>query len=129
MSCLKTLTFSSTNELAPSSIEKKRFLLINKLKEQLSLIDNPNLTKSRKRWVKIEGDRVLEEVTINVRPWWKETIDGKVMFFVRSGLKRIEFEKDKSAIVLNSIEELPPLIRGLIDATGTGELDHLLAGG
>lgn len=63
-----------------------------------------------------------------MRPWWKQTLDGKVMFLVRSGVKRIEFEKGKAAIIVPTIGDLPKLIKGLIDATETGELDHLLIG-
>lgn len=128
MSFLKTLTFSTANDLAPSPIEKKRHLLITALKDQLALLDDPELTKRRKKWLNVDGERILTLKDIPVRPWWKETLDGKVMFFVRSGLCRIEFEKGKAAIVLASVEELPKVIKGLIDAAQTGELDHLLEG-
>ena len=126
MSFLKTLTFSTANDLAPSPIEKKRHQLITALEDQLALLDDPDLTKRRKKWLDIDGERILTLKDIPVRPWWKQTLDGKVMFFVRSGLRRIEFEKGKAAIVLPSVEELPKLIKGLMDAAQTGELDHLL---
>ena len=76
----------------------------------------------------MDGERILTLKDNPVRPWWKQTLDGKVTFFVRSGLRRIEFEKGKAAIVLSNVGELPKLITGLIDATLTGELDHLLDG-
>ena len=128
MSFLKTLTFSTANDLIPSPIEKKRHQLVAALKDQLALFENPELTKPRKKWIKIHGERILTLKDIPVRPWWKETLDGKVMFFVRSGLRGIEFEKGKAAIVVATIGDLPKLIKGLIDATQTGELDHLLIG-
>ena len=37
MSFLKTLTFTTANDLAPLLIEKKRYKLIKALNEQLSL--------------------------------------------------------------------------------------------
>jgi hypothetical protein len=126
MSFLKTLTFTSVNELTPSHLEQKRFKLISKLKEQVSLLENPNLTVSRKRWTMVDGEKVLEQKTVPVRPWWKQTLDGKVVIVIRSGLKKIEFEKGKSAIVLPDPEELPKVLKGLIDAVSTGELDHFL---
>jgi hypothetical protein len=126
MSFLKTLTFSSASELTPSPIEKKRLQLIARLKDQLALLDDPKLTTTRKRWTKVGSERVLEQNTIPVRPWWNQTADGKVALVVRSGLKRIEFDKGKTAILLPSFDDLPRVLKGLIDAVQKGELDHLL---
>lgn len=126
MSFLKTLTFTSVNDLTPSPLEQKRYKLNSKLKDQLTLLDNPDLTVTRKRWTKVDGEKVLEQKTVPVRPWWKRTLDGKVVLVIHSGLRKIEFEKGKSAIVLPSADELPKILKGLIDAVSTGELDHLL---
>ncbi len=126
MSFLKTLTFTSANDLTPSPIEQKRYKLISKLKDQLALLENPDLTVTRKRVREVDGEKLVEQKTVPVRPWWKQTLDGNVVLVIRSGLKRIEFEKGKTAIVLPSIDELPKVLNGLIDAVQTGELDHLL---
>jgi|694.fasta_scaffold29524_10 hypothetical protein len=126
MSFLKTLTFSTANDLAPLPIEKKRHQLMAALKDQLALLEQPDLTRSRKKWIEIDGQRVLTHKTVPVRRWWKETLDGKIMLFLRAGVKRIEFEKGKSAIVLATIDDLSKTIKGLMDATSNGELDHLL---
>jgi hypothetical protein len=126
MSFLKTLTFTSVNELTPSPLEQKRYKLISKLKEQLSLLENPDLTAVRKRWAVVDGEKVLEQKTIPVRPWWKQTFDGRLVIVIRSGLKKVEFEKGKTAIVLSSADELRRVLKGLIDAVSTGELDHFI---
>ena len=126
MSFLKTLTFSSANELTPTSIEKKRSNLIKSLNDQLSLLENPSFSKTRKKWVMIDGEKVLTQKNIPIRPWWKQTLDGKVMFFVRSGLKKIEFEKGKNAIEVTNLDSLTKIVKGLVDAVRTGELDHLI---
>jgi hypothetical protein len=126
MSFLKTLTFTSVNDLTPSPLEQKRYKLVWKLKEQLALLNNPDLTVARKRWSKVEGEKVLEQKTVPVRPWWKQTLDGKVVLVIKSGLRKVEFEKGKTAIVLPSVDELPKILKGLIDAVSTGELDHFL---
>ena len=126
MSFLKTLTFTTANDLAPSLIEKKRYKLIKALNEQLSLLENPSFSKTRKKWVMIDGEKVLTQKNMPVRPWWKETLDGKIVLSVRSGLKRLEFEKGKSAIVVANLETLTKIIKGLLDAVKIGELDHLL---
>jgi hypothetical protein len=126
MSFLKTLTFTSANELTPSPIEQKRHKLISKLKDQLELLENSDLTVTRKRWIKVDGEKVLEQKTVPVRPWWTKTLDGRVVLVVRSGLKKVEFEKGKTAIVLPSFDDLPKVLEGLIDAISKGELDHFL---
>ena len=126
MSFLKTLTFTTANDLAPSIIEKKRYKLIKALNEQLSLLENPSFSKTRKKWVMIDGEKVLTQKNMPIRPWWKETLDGKIVLSVRSGLKRLEFEKGKSAIVVTNLETLAKIIKGLLDAVKIGELDHLL---
>ena len=126
MSFLKTLTFTTANDLAPSLIEKKRYKLIKALNEQLSLLENPSFSKTRKKWVMIDGEKVLTQKNMPIRPWWKETLDGKIVLSVRSGLKRLEFEKGKSAIVVTNLETLAKIIKGLLDAVKIGELDHLL---
>jgi hypothetical protein len=79
MSFIKSLTFSTANDLIPTPLEKKRRQLVTALKEQLALFENPNLTKSRKKWIDIDGERILMLKDIPVRPWWKETLEGKVM--------------------------------------------------
>ena len=126
MSFIKTLTFTTANDLAPSLIEKKRYKLIKALNEQLAVLENPSFSKTRKKWVMIDGEKVLTQKNMPVRPWWKETLDGKVVLSVRSGLKRLEFEKGKSAIVIANLETLAKIIKGLLDAVKIGELDHLL---
>ena len=83
MTFLNTLTFTTANDLAPSIIEKKRFKLIKALNEQLSLLDNIFFSKTRKKWVMIDGENVLTQKNMSVRPWWKETLDGKVALTVR----------------------------------------------
>ena len=126
MSFLKTLTFTSINDLTPSLLEQKRCKLISKFKEQLSLLNDPDLTVARKRWMTVDGEKVLEEKTLPVRPWWRETLDGRVAFSVRVGLKKVEFQRGMTAILVPSLKELPTLIEGLIKAVNDGELDHLL---
>lgn len=126
MNFLNTLTFTNALETKPSPLQRKRNALIRNLKDQLNLFENPNLSKTRHRRVETDGHKQTVEVQIRVRPWWRETLDGKLTFFLRSGLKRIEFEKGQTAILVSSKDGLPPLISGLIKAVEYGELDHLL---
>ena len=60
-------------------------------------------------------------------PWWRPVQNGTYAFFIRSGLKPIEFAKDKTAIAVASIDKLPSVIDTLITAVRNGELDEALA--
>ena len=55
-------------------------------------------------------------------PWFHE-YNGTHYVFVRSGLKKIEFEKGKSAIAVPSRDKIAPVIDTLITAVRNGELD------
>lgn len=127
MGFLQSLTFTTLDSSKSSEIARKRVRLADSLSEQLARYETPNLTKTRKKWVSVNGEKHLHEVTIPVRPWWRITDDGKIAFFMKSGLKKIEFESGKAAILVPSSDDLPILIKGLIAATERGELDHLLS--
>lgn len=126
MTFLNTLTFTNALEAKPSPLQRKRASLVRNLKDQLSLLNNPNLVKSRIKRVETNGQKEVVELRIPVRPWWRETVDGKLTFFLKSGLKRVEFEKGQTAILVPNKEALPGLISGLIKAVEQGELDNLL---
>lgn len=126
MTFLNTLTFTNALETKPSPLQRKRASLVRNLKDQLKLLNDPNLVKSRSKRVETDGHKEVVELSIPVRPWWRETIDGKLTFFLKSGLKRIEFEKGQTAILVPNKEALPGLINGLIKAVEQGELDNLI---
>jgi hypothetical protein len=126
MTFLNTLTFTNALEAKPSPLQRKRASLVRNLKDQLTLLNNPNLVKSRTKRVESNGQKEIVELSIPVRPWWRETIDGKLTFFLKSGLKRIDFEKGQTAILVPSKAALPELINGLIKAVEQGELDNLI---
>ena len=123
MTFLTSLKFTALDDTRPSIVERRRIKLIENLRDQLSLLNDPAHAKIRAKWVKDGEEKSYKERTIPVRPWWREMPDGKVMLFVRSGLKKIEFKKGQSAILVESKDKLPELISNLIAAVGAGELD------
>ena len=126
MSFLATLTFTDALQVKPSSLQRKRASLLRNLIDQLALLDNQNLVKTRIKRVEVDGRKETVELRVPIRPWWRETIDGTLTFFLKSGLKRVQFEKGQTAIVVSSKEALPGLIKGLIKAVEQGELDNLI---
>ncbi|MEK9752378.1 MAG: hypothetical protein VW338_04095, partial [Rhodospirillaceae bacterium] len=73
------------------------------------------------------GNRKLTEVARRVSPWWVTDAKGDVYLSVRSGLKRIEFERGKTAIRVGAPSKLESVLKTLISATEAGEMDALMA--
>jgi hypothetical protein len=128
MSYLKSLTFTTADsKLTP--IMRRRMALIERLRDQMARISDPHRHRVKAGWVKVNGEKTAREQKVSVKPWWTVGPDGQVVFCVRQGVKRIEFEKGKTGIVVPSVEELPKVIDELIGAVGRGELDHLISPG
>src|SRR5262249_25958719 len=105
----------------------RRARVIERLEEQKRLLNDPNYTRTVRTWIKKDGDKTPAEKAQRVAPWWRMAPNGSVAFFIRAGLKQVEFEKGKSAISVPSLDKLPSVIDGLIGAVGNGELDEQLA--
>jgi hypothetical protein len=126
MSSLKSLTFAAVPVVNSSPILARRARLIERLEEQKSLLKDPNYVRMVQRWMKRDGEKVLTEKRLRVRPWWRMDEKGQVVLFIRIGWKTVEFEKGKAGIVAGSKERLPEVIDVLIGAIRAGELDPML---
>jgi hypothetical protein len=126
MSFLSTLRFTTIVDTRPSPVERRRMRLIENLNDQLLRLNNPAYARTRSKWVKDEQGKRLIHREVPVRPWWREMPDGQIAFYVKTGLKKVEFKKGQSAIPLESKDALPKVINGLIGAVRMGELDALL---
>ena len=126
MSSLKSLTFAAVPTVNSSPLLLRRSRLIEKLEEQKSLLKDPAYVRVVQRWKKQDGERVLTERRLPVRPWWRTDEKGQVVFFIRVGWKPVEFEKGKAGVVAGSKERLPEIIDVLIGAVRAGELDPVL---
>jgi len=126
MSFLKTLNLTSVADDRTNPVLRARIKLVSQLRDQLKLIDEPSHSKTVGKWVKIDGEKHYRERVLPVRRWWRATLDGQVVLTLRTGVRKIEFEKGKTAILLKSVDVLKSTIDGLIEATNKGELDTLL---
>jgi hypothetical protein len=111
-----------------SKTEHRRLKLLEKLDEQLdmvqALIDGEIYTKTKVAYVKNEGgQRVLVEKPKRVRPWYWMSGAGGCYFQVWYGSKVIELKPGMTAVQVSKREELPAVIRSIIDAVRFGELD------
>lgn len=133
VSILKGLTLVAVpRNVMLSQEEQRRAKLSNHLREQLDMASAQvagriHVVKKR-RWQRTEdGQKHLIEVDKRLKPWWKQTSDGKVVLAVRYGSKVLELEKGKGAIALKSMDELVGLLPKLIDAVDAGEFDSYIA--
>lgn len=123
---LKSLSFTALPTGSRTPLDNRRMKTIERLLEQKALLENPNYVKVAKKWATVDGQRQLVEKQKRVLPWWRPTVNGSVVLFVRLGNKPIEFDKGKSGIAVASIEKLPGVIDTLIGAVRNGELDAVL---
>jgi hypothetical protein len=127
MSALKSLTFTTLPKIGANPTLDRRTNMIARLEEQKLLLNDPNYIRTSRTWVKKNGELTPIQRQQRVLPWWRVNADGSYVFFVRSGSKPIEFEKDKNAIAVPSLDKMPLVINILITAVRNGELDDQLA--
>ena len=125
---LKGITFCIAPSKGPQDpiiIKRQRF--IEKLELQRQLAKEPNLAITLKKSIKnADGTKSTVECQKPVKPWWCRDENGAIILTVRSGFKAIEFEKGKSGILVGSMERLDPILKALVEAVKTGEMDDLL---
>jgi hypothetical protein len=126
MSHLKSLTLTVLPKAEHSPVQLRRSRLIERLEDQKSLLKDPAHVRVVQRWKKQDGERILTERKLPVRPWWRTDEKGQLVFFVRIGWKPLEFEKGKAGVVAGTMERLPGIIDTLIGAVRAGELDPML---
>jgi hypothetical protein len=129
MSTLSNLKM--VNSKKPTSIPPvlhRRNKLSTKVWEQIQLAkankEGGTFTVKKFKTVKdIDGARKTIEHQKRVRQWWFVASDGKVCLNIRYGAKIIEFAKGKTAIEVNSAEELIKALEIIKGAVEAGELD------
>ena len=66
----------------------------------------------------------LIETPKSPKPWWRDDGNGGLVLILRNGLKTIEIEKGKPAIVVGAKSKLDAVLVTLIAAAKAGELDE-----
>jgi hypothetical protein len=129
MTQLKSLTFAALPKLtAADPVIHRRNKLIVRLQQQIALVQDPQFTLTRQKWVTDEaGVKQLRELRKRVRSWWRTDVAGNVVLTVRYGAKPIEFEKGKAAIAVGKKEKLISTLETVIAAVEAGDLDGVLA--
>jgi hypothetical protein len=128
-SALKNLTFAPLPKLgAADPAQQRRAKIIDRLRQQIALANDPSYKIPRQKWVKGQnGEKELRELPKKVSPWWRTDATGNIVLTVRYGAKPIEFEKGKAAIAVGKKDKLVSTIETVIAAVEAGELDAVLA--
>jgi hypothetical protein len=129
MTQLKSLTFAALPRLsAADPVIQRRNKLIVRLQQQIALVQDPQFTLTRQKWITDEnGVKQLRELRKKVRAWWRIDPTGAVVLTVRYGAKPIEFAPGNAAIAVGKKDKLIPTIETVIAAVEAGELDGVLA--
>ena len=128
MSHLKSLTFTvSPQQVARNPKLIRRQKLVDRLEDQLRLAKDPTYAPVIRRWKRSEhGPKVPVDLHRQIRPWWRTDGAGNLVLVLRSGLKTLELEKGKPAVVVGPKERLGGVLETLIAAAKAGELDAAL---
>ena len=129
MSTLNSLKM--VNSKKPTSIPpilQRRNKLSTKVWEQIQLAnaqrEGGTYTVKKFKTVKdYDGSRKTVEHQKRVRQWWFVAADGKVCLNIHYGAKIIEFAKGKTAVEVNSADDLIKALEIIKTAVEAGELD------
>ncbi len=122
---------SATRMTRLTDTERRRLKLVDKLDDQIKCIqaalNNQAYVKSKIAW-RTNDEGKDEQVTITraVRPWWWQDIKGKLFIAIKYGTQPMELSKGKTAIQVDSLDELSKVMSSIRQAVLSGELDTQL---
>jgi len=118
-------TYETDNRVSPTIHRRRK--LVAKIDEQIRYATDSSYQPTKQTWHKdSEGREQRVTVPKRVRRWWTVRSDGTVLLTVRYGSRALELAKGKNAIVVNSVKELPTVLKRLSEAVDKGEFDILL---
>ena len=125
LNALTLIKYETDNKLPPTLHRRRK--LVAKIDEQIRYATDSSYQATKQTWHKdAEGREQRVTVRKRVRRWWTVRSDGTVLLTVRYGSRALELAKGKNAIVVNSVKELPTVLKRLSEAVEKGEFDKLL---
>jgi len=111
-----------------SKTEHRLGKLPEKLDDQLvmvqALISGEVFSRNRPIWqTNDEGQRVLVDRPKRMRPWYWMSWAGGCYFSIWYDSKVLELKPGMAAVQINRREDLPDVIRAIMDTVRQGELD------
>ena len=125
LNALTLATYETDNRVSPTQHRRRK--LVAKINEQILYATDSSYQPTKQTWHKdAEGREQRVTVPKRVRRWWTVRSDGTVLLTVRYGSRALELAKGKNAIAVNSLKELPTVLKRLSEAVEAGEFDKLL---
>lgn len=131
MTLLGSLNVVSSNPASHRvrGIGSMRQKLVDRLADQISLAEalgtGQSCQRLRYRRVRdLENDEVSEvPVRTRIRPWWVQDKDGTYLLWIKYGNQALELQKGKTAIRVQTKDELVEVLKTVMGAVRAGELD------
>ena len=116
MAYLSSLSFTSAPQKSYDPKQVRRQRLIERLEEQKRLAADPTFIPVVKRWKKNpDGSKSIFDHYRRLKPWWTIDPTGTVILTIKAGLRVLEFEKEKTGIVVGNVDDLGEVLDILID--------------
>lgn len=132
-SVIDTLAVTQNNKNANSSTEGRlRLRLIESLHEQITaataMIKGEPYRRYRDRMITNPdtGEKELKSMPVIFRPWFWKDQTGNFFVGLRYSNRWLELKPGMSAVEVGDIENLPAVLKKLLEAVNGGELDGVL---
>ena len=112
--------------------QERRKKLAEQLTEQLKLAEaalgGTTYQRTKSAWeTDAKGNRYRVQRPVKLRQWWTVGDGGTVQFGVRYGAVPLQLQPGKTAVEVGKLADLPMVIKTLLQAVETGELDTSIA--
>ena len=106
---------------------RKRETIVKDIDQQIEMATNRTFRPVKYKWQSDFNGNIRQiAVTIKVKKWWTEMLDGKVQISVYYKGKALEFRQGLNAIQIDSIRELAPTFELMQVSINLGDFDDLL---
>ena len=112
--------------------QERRKKLVGQLTEQLKLAEaalgGMAYQRTKAAWdTDADGNRYRVQRPVKLRQWWTVGDGGTVQFGIRYGAVPLQLQPGKTAVEVGKLADLPMVIKTLLQAVETGELDTSIA--
>jgi len=112
--------------------QERRKKLAEQLTEQLKLAEaalgGVAYQRTKAAWeTDAAGNRYRVQRPVKLRQWWTVADGGVAQFGVRYGAVPLQLQPGKTAVEVGKLADLPAVIKTLMQAVETGELDAAVA--
>ena len=109
-------------------INRKRKTICDGITDQIALAKNPSYRPTSYKWTTgIDGEVKKTRVYKNLKPWWYESENKKLIFSIKYRGKPLKLVDGYNGIEVADADELVSTLEALKAEFEQGALDHLFA--